>query len=51
MFVILFEIVTFNFVVGLIFNVKSVIFKIWVFLANFWHKITLYATDIDKKRS
>ena len=26
------------------------IFKIWVFSATFWHEITLYAIDIDKKR-
>ena len=25
------------------------IFKIWVFSATFWHEITLYAIDIDKK--
>ena len=25
-------------------------FKIWVFSATFWHEITLYAIDIDKKR-
>ena len=27
------------------------IFKIWVFSATFWHEITLYAIDIDKKGS
>ena len=26
------------------------IFKSWVFSATFWHEITLYAIDIDKKR-
>jgi len=26
------------------------IFKIWVFSATFWHEITLYAIDVDKKR-
>ena len=26
------------------------IFKIWVFSATFWHEITLYSIDIDKKR-
>ena len=26
------------------------IFKIFVFSATFWHEITLYAIDIDKKR-
>ena len=51
MFVILFEIVTFNFVVSLIFNVKSVIFKIWVFLAKFWHEIILHAIGIHRKSS
>ena len=30
---------------------KSVIFTILVFLANVWHEITLYAIDIDRKRS
>ena len=33
-----------------IYIANLVIFKIWVFSATFWHEITLYAIDIDKKR-
>ena len=35
---------------GQIYIANLAIFKIWVFSATFWHEITLYAIDVDKKR-
>ena len=33
-----------------IYIANSAIFKIYVFSATFWHEITMFAIDIDKKR-